>query len=388
MRVLHVCMAAFYIDNYGYQENILPKMHQLQGLDVAILASTETYITNSTLGYLKPSEYKTKEGIPICRLPYVKWLPLKVAAKLRIYNGINSYLERFMPDIIFLHDVQSFANIQIVNYIKRNPNVKIFADGHADFTNSAKGWISKHILHRIIYRKLCKLLIPYVEIFYGTLPCRVDFFINEYCVPKEMVKLLVMGVDDSQISKYDFEICRKEIREKFDIDNNKLIIITGGKINALKNIHFLIEAISEIKSDKVCLLVFGEFDSVMEEYCNPYIDGHKVKKIGWLNSDEIYPYLIGADLGFFPGKHSVIWEQAVGVGLPCVFKRIDGHDHIDLDGNCILLDTVTVDSIQKVIIDILENPVKLQEMKIVSELKGKTEFSYFQIAKKSIEINN
>ena len=388
MKIVHICLASFYIDNYGYQENVLPKMHKLQGLDVAILASTETYITNSKLGYLKPSEYKTNEGVPICRLPYVKWLPHKVVTKLRIYSGVYSFLEQFKPDIIFIHDVQSFANIQIVKYIKKNPNIKVFADGHADFTNSAKKWVSKHILHRVIYRNLCKLLIPHVKIFYGTLPCRVDFFENEYFVPKEKIKLLVMGVDDSIIEKYDQKECRKEIRQRHGIESNKLLIVTGGKINSLKNIHLLIEAISTINSDKVCLLVFGDFDSEMEEYCKPFIDCNKVKLTGWLNSDEIYPYLIGADIGFFPGKHSVIWEQAVGVGLPCVFKRIKGHDHVDLGGNCIFLDNVTVISMQEVIMDILDYPSRLQGMRVVSELKGKTEFSYFQIARRSIEINN
>jgi len=39
---------------------------------VAILASTETYVTNTKLGYLEPAEYKIREGIPIKRLPYVK----------------------------------------------------------------------------------------------------------------------------------------------------------------------------------------------------------------------------------------------------------------------------------------------------------------------------
>ena len=49
MKVLHCCLAAFYIDDYGYQENILPKMHKIQGHQVKIVSSTETYIDNQTL---------------------------------------------------------------------------------------------------------------------------------------------------------------------------------------------------------------------------------------------------------------------------------------------------------------------------------------------------
>ena len=64
MKILHCCLAAFYIDDYGYQENILPKIHKKQGHQVEILASTETYLNNSELGYIKPKSYRTKDNIP------------------------------------------------------------------------------------------------------------------------------------------------------------------------------------------------------------------------------------------------------------------------------------------------------------------------------------
>ena len=49
MKILHCCLAAFYIDNYGYQENILPKIHQIHGHEVKIVASTETFIDDKNL---------------------------------------------------------------------------------------------------------------------------------------------------------------------------------------------------------------------------------------------------------------------------------------------------------------------------------------------------
>ena len=149
MKILHCCLAAFYIDDYGYQENILPKMHKLQGLDVKIIASTETYINNAKLGYVSPSTYKTKEDIPITRLPYVKYLPHKISKKLRIYNGLKRELYSFKPDIIFLHDCQFLSITEIAKYKKKYPKTKIYVDSHTDFINSAKSWVSKNILHKI-----------------------------------------------------------------------------------------------------------------------------------------------------------------------------------------------------------------------------------------------
>ena len=43
------------------------------------------------------------------------------------------------------------------------------------------------------------MINPYVNKFYGVLPARVDFLINEYKLPKNKVELLVMGADDDCI---------------------------------------------------------------------------------------------------------------------------------------------------------------------------------------------
>ena len=75
--------------------------------------------------------------------------------------------------------------IQIVKYAKKR-NVKIYADGHTDFINSAKNWVSKNILHKIIYKYCAKKIEPYVAKFYGTLPLRVKFIRDVYGInPKK-----------------------------------------------------------------------------------------------------------------------------------------------------------------------------------------------------------
>ena len=150
MRILHCCLAAFYIDNYSYQENVLPKMHKIQGHDVRILASTETFVNNSSLGYIEPATYYNTDGILVTRVPYAKFLPRVIMKKLRFYNGISLNIEEFKPEVIFLHDCQFLSIKEVVRYVKKNKNVKVFVDGHTDFINSGTNWISKNILHKII----------------------------------------------------------------------------------------------------------------------------------------------------------------------------------------------------------------------------------------------
>jgi hypothetical protein len=123
MKIVHCCLAAFYIDDYGYQENILPRLHQRQGHAVAILASTETYIDSRTLGYVAPRSYKTKDGIPITRLPYTRALPHAIVRRLRIYRGLYPAVEALAPDVLFLHNCQFVSIRDIASYAKRHPQV-------------------------------------------------------------------------------------------------------------------------------------------------------------------------------------------------------------------------------------------------------------------------
>ena len=109
MRILHCCLANFYIDDYGYQENILTKFHQLHGHQVKILASTETYLPNKQLGYVKPSKYRTKDDIPIVRIAYSKYLPSFLGKKVRKYEGTLEEVKNFNPDLIFIHGCQFYC---------------------------------------------------------------------------------------------------------------------------------------------------------------------------------------------------------------------------------------------------------------------------------------
>ena len=72
MRILHLMLACFYIDNYNYQENILPRINKQDGHDVKIIASVEMFIDNESIGCVEPGRYVNEDGIEVVRLPYKK----------------------------------------------------------------------------------------------------------------------------------------------------------------------------------------------------------------------------------------------------------------------------------------------------------------------------
>jgi glycosyltransferase involved in cell wall biosynthesis len=382
MKILHTCLAAFYIDNYGYQENVLPKMHKRQGHDVQILASTETYLKGNVMSYLEPSVYYNEDQIKVTRISYVKVFNHFVSRKLRFYIGIDKNLKEFAPDIIFIHDIQFLGIFQIVKYLKKNPGVIVYADGHADFTNSGTNFLSKYILHGFIY-KICALKIDkYVHKFYGTLPCRVDFFKNFYRVSKDKVELLVMGVDDDLI-QFDREKNRHELFLKNQINNDDFVIISGGKIDKKKNIHYLIDAVSELNNSRIKLILFGIFDKEVECLVKNKLSHKSIIFLGWLNNIQVHRYLAAAHLCVFPGKHSVLWEQSAGIGIPGMYKKIKGHEHIDLGGNCILLENGDKEEIKINLNNIISNRKIYNEL-LYNSKRHTSVFSYYDISCRAI----
>lgn len=384
MRILHCCLADFYIDNYGYQQNILPRMHRSQGHEVAILASTETYVDHAMLGYLKPSSYHTKDGLPISRIPYTKLMPHLLAKKLRIYNGVSKALEKFKPDIIFLHGCQFISIKEFASYAKNHLNVRIYVDIHSDFINSARNWLSRNILHGIIYKWCANKINPYTSKFYGTLPIRMEFLRKVYGISPEKIELLVLGTDDSVVDLDKKDEIRKSIRKTLSIKENDFVLVTGGKIDHLKNIHVLMKAVNELQKEDIKLIVFGEPNQQMKPEIDILKNSSSIRYIGWVPSEKVYDYFFAADLGFFPGTHSVLWEQATGVGLPCVFKKWDGIQHVDLNGNCLFINAADIKEIREKILFLYQENDLLLNMRQVAMDKGVPEFSYFEIAKRAI----
>ncbi len=386
MRILHVCLGERYVDGYGYQENVITKIHKQQGHDVFILASTLSLV-NQKSAYVKPEEYMNEYGIPVKRIPYVSWLPVSIASKFRLYKGTLKYINKISPDVIFIHGA-SFLDVKTIGQYAKIHKTIVYVDSHADYINSGKNWLSREILHRIIYRWCYKQIIPYAQKFYGTLPIRNKYLHEVYNVPNEKIELLPMGIDLSDLYRIDKGHIREDMRNQFGFLDSDFVVITGGKLEKRKNTIELIKAIISIKDPTIKLFLFGsisdeiknEADALLKEYPDKLIYG------GWVKWNEIYKYLMVGDLCIFPGTHSAIWEQAVGMGMPCIFKYWDSITHIDLNGNCTFLYDETPQQIAKAILDLKADEERLSKMRIVAEEKGPKTFSYDEIAKRSINI--
>lgn len=310
MKILHICLANFYIDNYAYQENMLPRINHEDGHDVRILASTETFVDNAHLGYVEPSEYVTEYGVPIKRLPYVKVGNSFSTHKFRAYPHLYGEIASFAPDVIFCHELQFWSVRDVIRYKKDHPAVKLYADTHAAYNNSGTNWLSLHVLHRGLYRYLTKKAFPYLEkYFYISDECR-QFSHEIYDIPNEKMAFYPLG--GTLLSDEEYAAVRAKRRAELGLVENDRLYIHSGKLDALKRTDELLRAFSAVEDPHAVLAVIGSIPEDRKSILLPLMEADKrIRYLGWRTGEELQEYLCAADLYCQPGSQSVTMQNAL-----------------------------------------------------------------------------
>ena len=303
---------------------------------MTVIASFESYDETGRACLLTEEKtYFSDDGIKIIRLGYNKKFK-RLAIKLKKYHGVYSLLYDEQPDIIFTHGLQFWDLTEVIRYKKKHMDVMIFADNHADYINSAHGFLSKNFLHKTLWRYKIQRAIPYIDKFFGVTPLRCDFLNDMYGIPLDKIELLPLGVDDDNIPQ-DRIIVRQSIREKLNLPEDAFVFFTGGKIDSKKNTDKLLQALEKLHNNRVYLIICGVITPEMEQIIIPMITDN-VRYLGWCGTEVVMNCMLASDAACFPGTHSTLWEQVVGVGLPAIFKRWKNMEHINVNGNSIIID--------------------------------------------------
>lgn len=375
MKIVHICLVGPYSDGFSYQENIIAKYHRRSGNEVTIIASINSWDKDGRLIQKKESTYYNEDGVKIIRLSENKTF----FSKLKSYCNFYNTLIEEKPDIIFSHGCNYEDIDNIYKYKINNNSCTLFFDNHCDSTNSGTNFISKYILHRFIWRNKIKKLIPLTKMFYGVLPKRCEYLYTEYNIPLNKIKLLVMGVDDDYIGE-DLS---------FSLKNNYFELSIGGKIDEWKAqeiIKFLkaYELLSFSTNLKSHITIYG---SIVDKYKNEILkfsERDDIDYFGWANQKEIVEIIKKSNYAIFPGRHSVLWEEAVGLGTPIVVKRIEGYNHIDIGGNVVFLEKQDIEYYKKIILTIL-NEKFYKEIKSKAMTPKRNMFLYSKISKEAID---
>lgn len=382
MKILHIAPNSPYNDYWGYQDNLLPKYQRKLGYNVTIVVPTLTHKDGQVVE-TDEMDYVLSDGVRVIRRKYkdyrTRWITNRAS-----YIYVYDLLCEIKPDFVFYHGLVSTTIRDVVKYKKKNSECIVVQDNHLDYNIGPKTDTFKEKMSRWLYRKLNSYSVKYVERIYGVTPWRKKYAEDYFGIPSSKTDVLIMGADDEKIHFDEYGVIRNDIRSKYGIREEEFLIVTGGKIDRKKGVHLLASACREV-GPNVKLLIFGQImDDVKEELESTLSKSNNIINVGWIDADQVYDYFFAADLCFFPGQHSVLWEQACACKVPCVFKRWAGMEHVNNGGNSEFLDDVSETSI-KAIVRELRFTDRYFKMKQVAESNAADIYLYSNIAKKSVE---
>ena len=148
----------------------------------------------------------------------------------------------------------------------------------------------------------------------------------------------------------------------------RLIFI--GRIDPLKGLHLLIEAMNDLPNEKIHLDIYGAIAD--QEYYNHWKQYTSDKKnINWkgiLSQEEIVSTMSGYQALVLPSVFSemspLVIQEAFAAGIPVIGADVAGiAEQIKDRENGLLFNFNNVQSLKELLFDVLENPTSLSKLK-------------------------
>jgi glycosyltransferase involved in cell wall biosynthesis len=286
-----------------------------------------------------------------------------------------------MPDLIYINGLQMFDLYTIIKFKKLHSKVIIFGELSATFDNSAKTLLSKLFLHKLFYKKIIQDSLPYIDkIYYGS-SASLSFSSSIYSTSLTS-DILPLGVDDNLID-LTLKLSVDKLREKYYVDKDSFVFISGGKIDNNKKVYELIDAFRRIPIKKMILIIFGDFTEPSKSLMDYINSDRRIRYLGWRTSTAIHELFRLSDVAVFPGSKSALWESAIAMGLPLIAQFWRGMEYIDFDGNIYyLFNNGDVSEIYHSMLELHNNIILRNNMSKIAKENGLLNLSYRNVANK------
>lgn len=261
--------------------------------------------------------------------------------KESIFNNIKS-LNKIMKDNKFdiVHSHMAKSNFIIMKLAKKN-NVPIRI-AHSHQSMSINGTLKK-----MTYKILQFLNRRYANIFLGCSEAALIYGFGEEILSDKYSSTVIHNAIDLKKFKYN-SLYRKELREKYNISENQILIGSIGRYTFQKNQLFLLEVVKKIveKNRDFKLLLIGEGE-LKNDYLE-YIKNNKLEQNIILEQpqNDIYKYYSAFDIFAFPSRFEglgIVVIEAQASGLSCIVSK-----NVPIDVKISdLIDYVDIDSIEK-----------------------------------------
>jgi 1,2-diacylglycerol 3-alpha-glucosyltransferase len=323
MRIAHLCLSNWYVPGFAYQENQLVARHVADGHKVLVIASTEVMTKSGKVEYWPASRITQNDGVEVIRLPYSFW-PLKLARKLRVHPGLYELLRDFRPDTILFHGSAGWEVQTAARYARDNPEVLYYIDSHEDKNNSARGFVSREILHKLYYRSCLSRAMPHVRKLLCYSTESIDFVTEYYRIPRDRTELFPLGgniPDDDQYTEK-----RNRTRSSLGVQATDIVFIQSGKQTRAKKLLDTLTAFRALANPKAKLLIAGSLDPEVEKAVMEIVGTTpNISFLGWQTPESLEDLLCAADVYVQPGTQSATMQNSMCCRCAQIIRDVPAH---------------------------------------------------------------
>ena len=119
MKILHICISNTYIDNWGYQENLLSRYLVKEGVENYIIGSDRhfpPYFSKEGIAEIqKKGKYYTADDSSVIRIKTTR-----LSLLFMVPHGLRKEIERIQPDAILHHNVNCTSLVVAAKYCRKH----------------------------------------------------------------------------------------------------------------------------------------------------------------------------------------------------------------------------------------------------------------------------
>jgi glycosyltransferase involved in cell wall biosynthesis len=265
---------------------------------------------------------------------------------------IKNNNKRGIKTIIHLHEYHNLHGLLIASLFKEQ---KIIGQHHGG------SWPIKHIKQSRRYKLIFPIFLIgqlWENLVLKNISC---FFVLskdekkylEKVAPQSKIKFQTMGIDENLFKK----INKNSARKKLGLGLDEKIILYMGRINYVKGIKFLLDAMKELKEIKLKIIGFGPQEKEFRDYAKTNrLDN--VDFLGGVFGEKKELYLSASDCLVLPSAKEgapVVVMEAIAKNLPVVVTDVGGVSLMIKDGReGIIIKPKSSEEIIKAVGDILK----------------------------------
>ncbi len=319
LRILHI--EDRFHPQMGYQLNYLMKYHA-DSYEFHLLTS-DSFSLWKGFDYSQirkeDEQLEKKYRIKIYRLTSCFDRPGKHNIWLK---NLVKEIHHIAPDIIFIHAFENITGFRLLSNRKILRKYNIAIDTHTLYNQFRTNIIFQlyfFLIRHFVVKKINKFNI---KTFY-TVTENKKILKDTYKINEQHIFPFPIGTDCS-----DFYFCdksRQELRMKYHIPSEAVVLMYAGKINNLKKPHLIFDAVKKIDLHKEPILYIVFIGSKDEAYFQEKVEDNFVELVNFIyvepqKSSELYKYYSFADFVIFPAENTLSALDAQACRLPVIME--------------------------------------------------------------------